>query len=276
MTSEKPGRWWKCGCRRKLWQEFRRALATYINHRELWGLRGSVASLQSELASGGRAEFLFRPDGAAIRRSVCGADHAEWLTSWAYDLRGRLASVTYQFGGTPNRTAGYEYDETGIARRFEPLDPACYLCLFEPTGAAYRIAGAVALATTFRSNGEVERACFLDASGGEVSRVDCVHDGTGRLVEEFQSGLPKGALRSTHRYDERGLRIETILVRDQHPVSSQTMRYNPQGDRVLHVLRQSTPGERKLSYQFEYDERGNWVSQTCEGACERRSLQYVD
>jgi hypothetical protein len=110
-------------------------------------------------------------------------------------------------------------------------------------------------------------------------------------------GSPSEPGRVVHRYDERGRRVET-RSRLLGPVGDhrKTIVYNDYGDPVEEIIdderreydigdsgelidrQDSTTRHRsEARFDYEYDDRGNWVKKAVEGgSIERRTLVYYD
>jgi hypothetical protein len=259
----------------------------------------------------------------------------EHVRSHEYGPDGRLARIVARSGsGEPRVLETHEYDAAGGRTKtfYVDLPPDTNMAFgVEGSESAYSASGAAAVHTVYNEREQPAAMIFFSAAGREISRVELSYDGNGNLIGEAQirefvktEMFPAETLatvteaqmeamralfdsmRRTHRYDERGRRVETLSHMGMLGDDRRTMTYNEYGDRTgelsEHIERQyemddrgnlsETPTRENTSrsesrIQYEYDARGNWVTKTVEGrggpdqefsvsSIERRVIGYFE
>lgn len=281
----------------------------------------------------------YRVDGRLLAVESGNAAGVSFTQTYEYGAGDRLTRVIVRDREGRHRVAEtYTYDGAGRKTKTLHVDldsqrpDTHYSWGVEGTDACYSAPGAASVTTVYDGHERLRELLFRDATGELLSRVDFVYDAAGNLVEEAQSNservLPAEMLgqfnpdqlravrslfgageepnRRTHKYDERGCRIESCSRLGGLAVDRTTSSYNEHGDKVAEnsehergeyglsesgelsaepVRRNSSRGEHRIGY--DYDEHGNWVRKTTESrggsqpdftvtSIERRTLTYFD
>lgn len=283
--------------------------------------------------------YTYGDDGRLLAMQSGNTAGVSFPQAYEYGAGDRLTRVIVRDREGRQRVAEtYTYD--GVGRKTKTLHvdldsqrpDTHYGWGVEGTDACYSAPGAASVTTVYDEHERPRELLFRDATGELLSRVDFVYDAAGNLVEEAQSNcervLPAEMLgqfnadqlravrslfgageepnRRTHKYDERGCRIESCARLGGLAVDRTTSSYNEYGDKIAEnsehedreyglsesgelsaepVRRNSSRGEHRIGY--DYDERDNWVRKTTESrggsqpdftvtSIERRTLIYFD
>jgi len=280
-----------------------------------------------------QSEYVYDADERLIRVRSVAPSGRDAFQLYEYDSKGRLITVIARDeDGRERVDETYEYDDIGRKKKTNYVDVASqrantsYSWGVEGSDAFYSAAGAATLTTQYEQHARPTGLVFLDADGRVLSRVDFAYDEGGHLVTETQTTsldiLPAhmlaelnpaqvAAMRALiggntrrHRYDDRGLRVETRTSMRPMSDERQTTSYNAQGDPTGQISEHDSRefsladdggfhptngrvGRSEVRFFYEYDERGNWVKKVVEArseadqtfricSVERRTLAYYD
>lgn len=119
--------------------------------------------------------------------------------------------------------------------------------------------GTVASKSTYQfdDSGHLKVMNRYNFGGALTSKTSYKYDNKGNMIEQ-NTFKPDGSLSSwsTRKYDDRGNEVERIWYRADGSILSKPAiwKYNDQGDII--------EGSGGYTYQFEYDEKGNWIKRT--------------
>lgn len=226
----------------------------------------------------------------------------KWLH--AYDREGREVSLTgYDEAGRLDFKTVYSYDDAGRRVRetsYAPDETVSAVAELSYEGEGYtretRYA-ASALEAEYRTverydarGNRVEEAAY-GVDGALQYRVGYRYDEAGRLLEETAyraDGSPE--YRLENRYDAAGNLVEaTEYDADGEPFYHYAYAYDDRGNPTRRETRGSSGEATVLSYGYDYDEAGNWVTRRTFKEVERfgetvlepsevtwRTLRYAD
>jgi hypothetical protein len=241
---------------------------------------------------------------------------ADSVTIWrnTYDSQGRLSSVQVCANGAERTTEQYDYDAEGRKRKTQLIDLADqranthYAWGIEGSDTRYSAPGTAKITTVYNAWDRPVEVLFYDAGDRLLSRVALSYDVDGNLIEELQAREPhvfadlfasvpdaeRDAVRAvvqsiaepvgiTHRYDQRGRRVETRMRFGLLSEEVKTRTYNEIGDEIAEIIERHSreygrddegklspaPGSERESHSearlhYEYDDYGNWTSKTVE------------
>jgi hypothetical protein len=275
---------------------------------------------------------MFDDGGRLIRTENRSPTGDVQIGLYEYDSAARLARFFTRYSTGGERTIDtYFYDADGLRTKTYFVDLAHQSSInnwgIEGSKVFYAAPNAARLTTAYNAAGLPTEVLFHDIHDALISRGDLIYDADGRLIEEthtlsrlpfpniddlppeqraaVQALLGGPASRRIHRYNESGLRIETLSSmfgsigqRREH------FAYNEQGDVISHISEHDSreyelseqgaltdrPGHHDRSvahFLYEYDSRGNWTSKITEAghgdhpdftvaSTELRTLTYFD
>jgi YD repeat-containing protein len=224
----------------------------------MFRLDGALAKREHENPDGSSSASIFSYDDsgrltfATIRNGNAAAQ------TWIYerDAAGRLTRITSESGGLPIESYTYGADEVKTKVLHVSLNSQSlgiqFGCAIEESGSIFSAVSPATVTTSYNERGHTAELVFHNASGQLLSRVECVYDANGNLVEELETrsaeALPPDLFaqmnpaqtaminkvlgaggeptRHTHRYDERGRQIETRHSIPPLSVVRKTIAYN--------------------------------------------------
>jgi hypothetical protein len=253
------------------------------------------------------------------------------LSLYEYDAMGRLdRHRSRDPAGKERIVETCTYDDAGHKTKTHFVDSAPPQPMswgIEGSKVFYSAPGAAKMTTVYNDAGRPAEVLFHDASGELISRIDFLYDEAGHLVEEIQTRaqfpfpnvdeLPpdqREAVRAilggpftrfVHRYNEAGLRIETVSsLFGSLGKGREFFAFNDHGDLASQISENESreygfsdlegmvdrPGRQERSvarFLYEYDARGNWTSKITEAghgdhpdfsvsSTELRALTYFD
>ncbi len=153
------------------------------------------------------------------------------VTSYQHDLAaGRTTAEVRTGGGTLRRTIVYEYVGEGRLEAITEYDPS----------------GTETSQVLYTYTGTEERADRYDLDGEIASWSIKTSDASGRLAEValFTSGSEDTPHTISYEYDSHG---SVVVEQSSGPVT------------IGFIVITSTPSEKKSSYEYTYDDVGNWT-----------------
>ena len=214
------------------------------------------------------AEQAVAPDGAADTR-----------VTYVYDPEGlRTKTEILNFDGEADLIIGIEDTNTSVAARdakrietrYDAQGAAVEVLAYNPEGA---LIARVEIARDARGNPLEETQYLGDVvSFGQCSTDACSTEEQAPLTEEQQAELATELARvfapgapvsvHTHRYDGRGLLVESKLTMMGMQVSRQTFAYDEAGNKVEEASYDEDGSlQSKAIFTRKYDERGNWTEE---------------
>ncbi|HET9834230.1 MAG TPA: hypothetical protein VFP91_21045, partial [Vicinamibacterales bacterium] len=162
------------------------------------------------------------------------------IANYGYDASGRLAQVERAASRERRVVERHEYDTEGRKRKTVYLDVdqthANTSVFAVEGGGGYSALGAVTCVFLYNTRERPVELIFRDGTQGELSRVEFVYDEAGHLVEETQRRSEDLAIevfvRTLHRYDTSGRRVERRSFFPPLASESTTFVYNEHGDQI--------------------------------------------
>ena len=265
---------------------------------------------------------MFRPDGALAKREHQNPDGGSSASIFSYDDSGRLTFATIRNGNAAAQKRIYEYDAEGrlirvtsesdcvstesyhyganglktkiLHLRLGDQKPGMQFgCAIEESGSIFSAVSPATVTTRYNERGHTAELVFHDAPGQLLSRVQCVYDPNGNLIEELETrsadtlpssmfeqmnpaqaaminkllGAGGEPLQHTHRYDEHGRQIET-----QHsipPLSAmrKTIAYNEHDDPAAEI-------ELDEQRDFQMNDKGELSAATDKETVSRSEVRF--
>ncbi|MFW5685318.1 MAG: hypothetical protein ACOC0O_01580 [Spirochaetota bacterium] len=221
-------------------RRFDRLTQLAVNHvaREVYDERGRYLWTTEFECDGDRLVSVRAADGDDLR----------WVIRFEYDEEGRVLRETYTTpSGDEQRIVVYDYsvDQTEIV--------------------SYRGDGTVAWrrSETAGSIQDERETTYFYADGSRVKTIVAVVDDRGRATSEQHYDELGAVYRLISRGFDGDRPVEEVVRDDTGSVIRRTQwRYNPRGRLVERTV--DLPIEavvERLSIEYEFDERGNWVRQ---------------
>jgi hypothetical protein len=169
-------------------------------------------------------------------------------SKYVYDSKGNLVeSYTIDENGTINDSLKYDYNRRGICTEITRFTGRKLLGREIPVLEGGRVTGV----KTLDENGKIESILKYTYSGNEISE-ERTFNGNGEIVSVVQKEFLNGQVVSQTEKDS-----------SSNVISVSRFKRNA-GNDVVECLFQVTKDnqEYKFTYEYEYDNAGNWIKQT--------------
>jgi hypothetical protein len=169
-------------------------------------------------------------------------------SKYVYDLKGNLLeSYTIDEDGAINDSSVYTYNRRGICTEIKKFSAR------KLTGKDVPVTegGKISEVRTYDENGKIQSTLKYKYSGNEISE-EITYNNLGEIVSVVQK-----------EYSDGQVVAETEKDSSSNVISVSSFRRNSSND-VLECLVKVTKDnqEYKFTYEYDYDNSGNWIKQT--------------
>lgn len=217
------------------------------------------------------------------------------VKEWHFDSDGRLAYFSNRASNGREFSANYHYDANGYRVRpdtqiehladggrveIQTLHNGVDAWSMAPLqGIAFGTGRSTTVETSFNAKGVPLRTTFRHSKGETESIVDYLCDEVGRILQAINyngaavavgtepkllSALVKPGTercRVTFRYDPAGQILEETISFAELWSQRTVYEYNDHGDPISSTTQQDDTPPQTVEFEYDYDERGNWVHQ---------------